>query len=123
MFSGGHPIRLIVKNSSGETINYLLIVTHDAHMVFDVQSQLANRTKVAPSLRDTFYVSVEGQFKDAQPLKQVGQNFVVNKKPATLYVDVGNTGATFESLDWKKSILQASPRVRFSVGRGAIHRS
>ena len=101
-FSGGDPIRLIVKNISGETINYLLIIKHDAHLLFDVQSNSQIELKVPPSRGDTFYVSVEGQFKDAQPLKQVGQNFVVHKKPATLYVDVGKTGATFESPDWKK---------------------
>lgn len=101
-FSGGEPVRLIVKNSSGETIKYLLIDTHDAHLLFDVQSNSQIELKVPPARGDLFYVGVEGQYKDARPLKSFGQDFIVNKKPATLYVDINNIGATFESPDWKK---------------------
>jgi len=101
-FSGGEPGRLIVKNSSGETIKYLLVISHDAHLLFDVQSNSQIELKVPPPRGDIFYISVEGQFNDARLQKRVGQNFIVNKRPAIFYVDVGDTAATFESPGWEK---------------------
>jgi len=101
-FSGGEPLRLIVKNSSGETIKYLLVVSHDAHLLFDVQANSKTELKIPPPRGDIFYISVEGQFTDGRAQKRVGQNFIVNKRPATFYVDVGDTAAAFESTGWEK---------------------
>lgn len=98
-FSGGEPNRIIVKNSSGESLKYLLVVSIDAHLLLDVRPKSQIELKVPPQRGDVFFVSVEGQFNDGHAHKRVGQNCAVNKQqqPPTCYVDIGAGGATFAS--------------------------
>lgn len=72
-FRSGDPIRLIVKNSSGETIKYPLIVTSDAHLLFDVRSHSQIELKVPPRRRNLFYCQHTARLRRGPAARQEGR--------------------------------------------------
>lgn len=102
-FKGGEARRVVVKNSSSQAMKYVLVVSLDTHLLFDVQPNSQIELKVPPGRADTAYISVEGQYSDGRALKRIGQNFGVTKQQTgTCYVDVSDGGVKFDSAGWEK---------------------